>query len=68
HGMRTAAARRGQGLAGRVLRAMAAEAARRGLPRVFLQVDASNQPALALYRRAGLTVAWPYAYWRPSAD
>jgi N-acetylglutamate synthase len=66
HGMRTAAARRGQGLAGRVLSAMAAEAARRGLTGVFLQVDASNQPALTLYRRAGLTVAWPYAYWRPS--
>lgn len=66
HGMRTVAARRGQGLAGRVLQAMAAEAARRGLSGVFLQVDASNLPALALYRRAGFTVAWPYAYWRPS--
>jgi GNAT superfamily N-acetyltransferase len=65
HGMRTAAARRGQGLAGRVLQAMGAEAARRGLSGVFLQVDASNLPALALYRRAGFTLAWPYAYWRP---
>lgn len=65
HGMRTAAARRGQGLAGCVLQAMAAEAARRGLTRVFLQVDANNPPALALYRRVGFTVAWPYAYWRP---
>ena len=65
HGMRTAAARRGQGLAGRVLQAMAAEAARRGLAGVFLQVDASNLPAQALYRRAGFTVAWPYTYWRP---
>jgi ribosomal protein S18 acetylase RimI-like enzyme len=65
HGMRTAAALRGRGLAGRVLRAMATEASRRGLTGVFLQVDASNQSALALYRRVGLTVAWPYAYWRP---
>ena len=65
HGMRTAAARRGEGMAGRVLQAMAAEAAHRGLPGVFLQVDASNLPALALYRRAGFTVAWPYAYWHP---
>lgn len=65
HGMRTAASRRGQGLAGRVLQAMGAEAARRGLPGVFLQVDASNLSALALYRRAGFTEAWPYAYWRP---
>jgi N-acetylglutamate synthase len=68
HGMRTAASRRGQGLAGRVLHAMAVEATRRGLAGVFLQVDASNLPALALYRRAGLALAWPYAYWRPAAD
>ena len=48
---------------------MAAEASRRGLAGVFLQVDASNQPALSLYRRVGLTMAWPYAYWcRPRAD
>jgi GNAT superfamily N-acetyltransferase len=66
HGMRTAVARRGEGLAGRVLHAMAAEANRRGLAGVFLQVDASNLPALALYRRAGFTLAWPYAYWRPA--
>lgn len=65
HGMRTAAARRGDGLAGRILHAMATEASRRGLAGVFLQVDASNLPAQALYRRAGLTLAWPYAYWRP---
>ncbi len=65
HGMRTAAALRGRGLAGRVLQGMAAEASRRGLTKVFLQVDANNPSALALYRRAGFTLAWPYAYWRP---
>lgn len=65
HGMRTAAALRGQGLAARVLRAMAGEARRRGIERVFLQVDMHNAPALALYRRAGLAPAWGYAYWRP---
>jgi N-acetylglutamate synthase len=27
-------------------------------------VDASNVPALALYRRMGFTTAWTYAYWR----
>jgi len=64
HGMRTAAARRGQGLASRLLRAMAAEAQRQGIDRVFLQVDAGNAPAQALYRRAGFTTAWPYAYYR----
>lgn len=67
HGMRTAASHRGQGLARRVLATMAREAQRRGIGRVFLQVDASNAPALALYRRAGLVTAWPYAYWRRPA-
>ena len=31
---------------------------------VFLQVDAANTPALALYRRAGFVTAWTYEYWR----
>jgi ribosomal protein S18 acetylase RimI-like enzyme len=64
HGMRTAVELRQQGLAGRVLLTMAREAARRGVKRVFLQVDAGNEAALALYRRAGMATAWPYAYWR----
>jgi ribosomal protein S18 acetylase RimI-like enzyme len=65
HGLRTVARQRGRGLAGRMIRAMALEAQRRGIRRAFLQVDASNAPALALYRRAGMTTAWSYAYWRP---
>lgn len=64
HGMRTHAAHRGQGLARRVLVTMAEEARRRGVARVFLQVDAGNAAALALYRRAGMVMAWPYSYWR----
>lgn len=64
HGMRTASAHQGRGLARRVLRTMALEAKRRGIERVFLQVDASNAPALSLYRRAGLLTAWAYVYWR----
>lgn len=64
HGMRTAASQRGRGLAGRLLRSMALEAERRGIERVFLQVDAGNAPALALYRRFGFATAWTYAYWR----
>lgn len=64
HGMRTAASQRGRGLAARLLHTMALEARRRGIERVFLQVDVHNAPALALYRRAGFQTAWPYAYWR----
>lgn len=63
HGMRTDQAHRGQGLAGRVLAALADEAARRGLDRTFLQVEAGNEAAQALYRRAGFTTAWAYEYW-----
>jgi N-acetylglutamate synthase len=67
HGLRTAASQRGRGLAGRMIRAMALEAQRRGIQRAFLQVDGSNAPALSLYRRAGMGTAWAYAYWRSSA-
>lgn len=68
HGLRTAASQRGRGLAGRMIRAMALEAQRRGINRAFLQVDGSNAPALALYGRAGMTTAWSYAYWRRAGD
>lgn len=64
HGLRTAAPQRGRGLAGRLIRAMALQAQRRGIARAFLQVDAANAPALSLYRRAGMATAWTYAYWR----
>ncbi|MBP8298418.1 MAG: GNAT family N-acetyltransferase, partial [Burkholderiales bacterium] len=64
HGMRTEQARRGEGLAGRVLAALAAAALERGVERIFLQVEAGNPPALALYRRAGFATAWAYEYWQ----
>ena len=64
HGMRTAQACRGQGLAARVLASLAAAALSRGYPRMFLQVEANNPPAQALYRRAGFEPAWTYTYWR----
>jgi GNAT superfamily N-acetyltransferase len=64
HGMRTAANRRGEGLAGRVLAGLAEAALARGIDRVFLQVEEPNASARALYDRAGLQIAWRYRYWR----
>lgn len=64
HGMRTAQACRGRGLAGRVLASLAAAALAKGYERMFLQVEAQNAAAHSLYRRAGFEPAWTYAYWR----
>lgn len=64
HGMRTDAAQRGRGLAGRVLAGLAEAALAKGVERVFLQVEAHNAAALALYRRAGFETAWRYRYWQ----
>jgi ribosomal protein S18 acetylase RimI-like enzyme len=63
HGMRTDLARRGEGLAGRVLAGLAGEAQARGIGCAFLQVEEKNDPARALYRRAGFERAWRYFYW-----
>ncbi|MEO8022086.1 GNAT family N-acetyltransferase [Polaromonas sp.] len=63
HGMRTVPGCRGQGLAGRVLAGLADAALQRRTERVFLQVEAGNTAAQALYRRAGCTTAWSYEYW-----
>lgn len=63
HGMRTDLARRGEGLAGRVLAGLAADAAAAGVSRAFLQVEERNAPARSLYRRAGFERAWRYFYW-----
>lgn len=64
HGMRTDAAHRGRGLAGRVLAGIAHAALAEGLERVFLQVEEHNPAAHALYRRAGFETAWRYRYWQ----
>ncbi|MBA3594436.1 MAG: GNAT family N-acetyltransferase [Polaromonas sp.] len=64
HGMRTAPAWRGRGLAGRILAALAEAAPARGMARCFLQVEDGNASAQALYRRAGFGLAWTYEYWR----
>lgn len=64
HGLRTARAHRGRGFARDVLRSLGQVAHDQNVGRVFLQVGAGNASALALYRKAGLSLAWPYAYWR----
>jgi ribosomal protein S18 acetylase RimI-like enzyme len=63
HGMRTERAKRGRGLAARVLAALAQAALERGAGHMFLQVEQGNLAALALYRRAGFETAWCYDYW-----
>lgn len=67
HGMRTHAAERGKGFAGRVLAGLADAAKERGFTQVFLQVEADNPAAQSLYWRAGFTTAWTYQYWKKSA-
>lgn len=52
-----APAARRQGIGRRLLAGLLAEAAARGCRSVFLEVAADNAAALALYRRAGFTVA-----------
>ncbi|MDO8901726.1 MAG: GNAT family N-acetyltransferase [Phenylobacterium sp.] len=64
HGMRTRRGRRGQGLAGQVMARLAQAGLERGATRAFLQVEAGNAPALALYARAGFAPLWRYHYWR----
>jgi ribosomal protein S18 acetylase RimI-like enzyme len=55
--------RRREGLGAAVTLAALKEAARRGGRHVYLQVEADNEPALALYRRLNLKVHHNYRYW-----
>jgi GNAT superfamily N-acetyltransferase len=64
HGMRTLPHAQGQGLGAALLTAFTDLARQRGITRAFLQVEADNAPALALYRRFGFTTAWTYHYWK----
>ena len=66
HGMRTDLARRGEGLARRILAGLAAAALDRGMHRIALQVEEGNAAACALYRRAGFETVWRYRYWTPA--
>lgn len=62
-GMRTAPDHRRKGLARRVLRALLAEAKNLGADRAWLQVEADNAPAVALYAEEGFEPAYAYRYW-----
>ena len=67
HGMRTLAPWRGQRLATAILQAMAHHALAQGHARMFLQVEAGNDGAQALYRRLGFVDRWRYDYWTAPA-
>jgi ribosomal protein S18 acetylase RimI-like enzyme len=62
--MRTLAEARRQGLARRVVGALHAFAAKAGARRAYLQVEAQNEPAIALYRSLSFAPAFGYRHWR----
>ncbi len=62
-GMRTAPDHRRKGLARRILRALLAEARDLGAERAWLQVEADNSPAIALYADEGFEPGYLYRYW-----
>ena len=65
--MRTAPRYRRRGLARRVFASLLAYAAELGARGVWLQVEADNTAALALYQAAGFAEAYRYRYWfRPA--
>lgn len=62
-GMRTVPDHRRKGLARRILRALLAEARELGAEQAWLQVEAENAPAIALYAVEGFEPAYLYRYW-----
>ncbi|MEU4779279.1 GNAT family N-acetyltransferase [Micromonospora sp. NPDC023633] len=58
---------RRQGLAGRIIRALAAWGAATGASHAFLQVEQRNTPAVALYRSLGFTTHHTYLTRTPPA-
>lgn len=62
--MRTVPEARRQGHALHVLRALINWAETNGAQHVFLQVEANNESAVALYRREGFAVLSTYRFWR----
>jgi GNAT superfamily N-acetyltransferase len=62
--MLTLGAHRRRGLGGAILGALATAAASRGCAQLYLQVELDNEPARALYRRAGFREAYRTHYRR----
>ena len=59
---------RGQGLARRLCSRLLAQAHAAGARVAYLQVDADNEPARAIYRRLGFSDAYAYHYRSPDPD
>jgi len=59
---------RGQGLARRLCSALLARAGAAGASMAYLQVDADNAPARAIYHRLGFDDAYSYHYRAPDPD
>jgi ribosomal protein S18 acetylase RimI-like enzyme len=62
--MRTAPEARRKGIARKIFQALMAESAVRGATTAFLQVDADNAPAIALYESEGFARLTTYRFWR----
>ncbi len=62
-GMRTVTLHRRKGLALRVIAALAQFSVLAGARRAYLQVEATNAPAVTLYARLGFETAYRYRYW-----
>ncbi|MDP1632627.1 MAG: GNAT family N-acetyltransferase [Caulobacter sp.] len=61
--MRTSADYRRAGLASRIVAALLGEASAAGATHSYLQVEAANTSAIALYRGLGFTEIYRYRYW-----
>lgn len=64
--MQVADDQRRKGLARAVLQVLCESAVRHGARYAYLQVDADNEPARALYHSAGFTDHHHYSYWTPA--
>ncbi|MBI3368860.1 MAG: GNAT family N-acetyltransferase [Burkholderiales bacterium] len=64
----TVTEQRGRGLAQRLCAAMLAQARSGGARVAYLQVDSTNDPARAAYRRLGFADGYAYHYRSPDAD